>query len=196
MKKPRVGVDCDGVVADLLTPCFEVAERMLGKKFTIDQLHSWDLDSLIPPERLNEFWGLVGEPGICRNLTPYPGAKEGLEALHEVADVYIVTSYLHSSEKWVHERDAWFWEQFRIPRSKMVHTRAKYTFSAIMLVDDKPANLEEWASDRHNLPGSVPVLWQHPYNANHQFSPAVQSRIVATNQWSDVIDLVKKGRTL
>jgi 5'(3')-deoxyribonucleotidase len=188
--KHRVGVDVDGVLADLLTPCLRIAGEMLGKELTVDHMQGWDLDCLFPDEQvLDAFWKRIGEPGVCRNLEPYPEAVAGVAALREVADVYIVTSYLHDAPQWVHERDQWVQEHFGIPRSKMVHTKAKYTFAGKMLVDDKPQNIQEWAAEHEK---GIPVLWEQPYNSSHVFSGSVDYRVVRAQDWGKLVGLVSK----
>jgi 5'(3')-deoxyribonucleotidase len=161
---------------------------MLGKELSVDHMLGWDLDHLFPDKKLVEtFWLRIGEPGVCRNLEPYPEAIEGMAALREVADVYIVTSYLHDAPQWVHERDQWVQEHFGIPRSKMVHTKAKYTFAGKMLVDDKPQNIEEWGREHEK---GTPVLWGQPYNALYVFGKDISWRVVRTASWNKLVDLV------
>jgi 5'(3')-deoxyribonucleotidase len=187
MKKPRVGVDVDGVLGDLLTPCFTIAAEMFGKTFTIDDLTSWDLDSIIPKDRLDEFWQKLGEPGICRNLKPYHGAIDGMRMLGEVADVFLVTSHLHGSPQWVYEREQWAHEHFGIDRHKIVHTKSKHIFAGKMLIDDKPKNIEEWAEEH---PLGIPVLWHQPYN-HHMFTRKLAPRVFRTNSWELVSSVVR-----
>jgi 5'(3')-deoxyribonucleotidase len=101
MKQRRVGIDVDGVLADILTPCLAVASRILDKELTVEHLRDFDLSSIVPQDRLCELWTEIGEPGVCRNLVPYSGAVEGMARLREVADVYIVTSYLRGAREWM-----------------------------------------------------------------------------------------------
>ena len=187
-KKPRVGVDVDGVLADILEPCFKVASEMMGSEITMDHMVAWDLDHLLPPDRIEEFWLRIGEPGLCRGLKPYPGAVEGLAALREVADVYIVTAYLHDAVQWVHERDKWIQEHFGIPSKKMVHTKAKYTFSGKALIDDKPQNIQEWG-DEHGT--GIPILWSMPYNEKAQFTASLDYKVVRTNSWENIVRVIE-----
>jgi 5'(3')-deoxyribonucleotidase len=188
MTKPRVGVDVDGVLADFLTPSLQVASDMLGKAVTPQHMSSYDLEQLLPKHRIGEFWERMGAPGICRNLTPYPGAIEGVGALRLVADVFVITSYLYGAKQWVHDRDGWIMEHFGIPKNRMVHTHAKHVFSAKMLIDDKPENVEEWAMEHH---GGTPVLWEQPYNVATALDSRVSYRVVRTDKWAHVIDIVK-----
>ncbi len=187
-KRKRVGVDVDGVLLDLLTPCIALASEMSGKVLSLADVEEWDLDALIPEGRIDEFWKRIGEPGIGRNLIPYPDALVGLPKLMEVADVYCVTSYLHDAVSWVHERDQCLYEHFKIPRDKMVHTRAKHVFSGAMLIDDKPKNIEEWAME---YVMGIPVLWEHPYNVGHALDPRIAHRVVRTSSWDEIVSIVK-----
>ena len=187
MNKPRVGVDCDGVLGDLLTSCLSVASEMLGREISMDHVHTHDIfEELLPEDRIAEFWAKIGEPGLCRNIIPYPGAVDGMRQLAEVADVYCVTSYLRGAPQWVYERDLWVSEHFGIPRKKMIHTPAKYTFYGKMLIDDKPQNIDEWAREHET---GVPVLWLQPYNLMHVSPSNHRYRVVHTNSWDKVVDI-------
>jgi len=117
-------------------------------------------------------------------LKPLPGAQAGLAALQDVAEVYVVTSYVKTSPTWVYERDRWLHEHFYVPRSHVIHTRAKHCFSGAALIDDKPENVEAWAQHQPGLP----VLWGQPFNANHSASP----RVIRTNSWARVIELLQE----
>lgn len=186
-KKPRVGVDVDGVLADMMTPLFEVMNRLFGTAYTVEHMEDWTVDPLIPEGRADEFWRELGKPGLHARLLPYPGAVEGMRALGDAADVYIVTSYLHGAETWVHERDAWLAEHFGIPRAKIVHTRAKYTFYGRVLVDDKPENVIEWQTEH---PSGAGVLWSQPYNRRND-DPRIRHRL---DRWEDVIRLATSAQ--
>jgi 5'(3')-deoxyribonucleotidase len=182
----RVGLDVDGVLADLITPCLKVASEMTGKEITADHMKSWDFDHLVPPEMLEPFWERIGKPGLCGSLVPLDGAVDGVRALSEVADVYVVTSYLRGAVQWVHERDGWLLEHFGIPHARMVYTKAKYTFHGYMLVDDKPDNVSEWTNEH---PTGVPVLWSQPYNLATVFHQNIDYRIVRTSDWTQLVSI-------
>ena len=160
--KPRVGVDVDGVLADLLTPLFQHMNAMLGTAYVPDHMKDWDVAELIPEARRDEFWQTFGrDVRVHDALQPCPGAIEGMSLLGEVADVYIVTAYLHSAPTWVHDRDKWLSDRFGISDKKIVHTHAKYTFFGKALVDDKPSTVEAWSREHSRGTG---VLWDQPYN--------------------------------
>ena len=198
--KPRVGVDVDGVLADLLSPLFSHMNTMLGTRYTPDHMKDWDIAELVPEGRRDEFWDSFGkEVRVHDALRPLPGAVEGMQLLAEVADVYIVTAYLRSAPTWVHDRDRWLAEHFAISDKRIVHTHAKYTFSAKALVDDKPATVAAW---QREFRWGFGVLWDQPYNQsanalatyvgggawNRQKGPAqVRYRM---NDWGALAELV------
>ncbi len=185
-KKPRVGVDVDGVLADLATPLLALMNSLYGTNHKPDSMERWDIEHLIPEGEVADFWARVGTPGFVHDqMQPYPGAVDGVRALSEIADVYVVTSYLHDAPTWVHERDAWIDRHFGIPRHKMVHTKAKYTFTGRMLIDDKPQNIEEWSVEH---PRGCPVLWAQPYNNPFVYQPSPD--VIRTKSWRRVLKLV------
>lgn len=160
--KPRVGVGVDGVLADLLAPLFTHMNTMLGTAYAPDHMKDWDITDLVPEDRRDEFWTTFGrEVRVHDALRPLPGAVEGMKLLAGVADVYVVTAYLRSAPTWVHDRDRWLSEHFGISDKKIVHTHAKYTFSAKALVDDKPTTVAAW---QREFRFGFGVLWDQPYN--------------------------------
>ncbi len=181
MKRKRVGVDVDGVLADLLTPTFRLLKTQFGVDVSPDHMTSWAFGDLVPEAVRGAFWKALGEPRYVHdNLIPYAGAVEGMARLAEVAEVFVVTSYLHAASTWVHERDAWIMEHFNIPRSRMVHTPAKYVFFGAALIDDKPQNIDEWQAE---FPEGAGILWAQPYNAGH---PAR----FRTSSWQEAVRIV------
>jgi len=180
MKKPRVGLDCDDVLADLGTLLFKVACEICKGKNVTPIRDQWDF--VLPQNLLNELWSLMGQPGVHKHIKPCEGAQEAVKRLHEVADVYVVTHHLRSAKEWVHEREAWLVEHFGIPPEKVIHTSAKYTFAGSMLVDDKPSNIEAWAKEH---PRGIPILWTQPHNQFYEFEPTKRNNFIRrTNDWS------------
>jgi 5'(3')-deoxyribonucleotidase len=198
-RKPRVGVDVDGVLADLLAPLFQHLNTMLGTAYAADHMKDWDITELIPPARRDEFWNTFGqEVRVHDALKPLPGAIEGMRFLAEHADVYVVTAYLRSAPTWVHDRDRWLSEHFGVSDKKIVHTHAKYVFSGAMLVDDKPQTVLRWQEEN---PNGLGVLWAQPYNAAYDrvgdaTSPPVPGTRVdlRTDSWEFLVELVTRDK--
>lgn len=183
----RVGIDVDGVLADLLTPLLTIASELLQREVYVSHLQSWDLDDLFLGDDaalLPELWRRAGAPGFCRDLRPYEGAVEGVAALREAgADIFVVTSPLHDAPTWTHDREHWLREHFQIHRHHINHVHEKYTFAGGMLVDDKPENIERWAAEHEG----VAVLWDQPWNAQHVFRHETRAEVRRTSVWDAVL---------
>jgi 5'(3')-deoxyribonucleotidase len=189
MKKYRVGVDVDGVLADFTTPVLTIVGEMLARKVSINDLPSWDIDELLPEDQRDDLWKKVGDSRLCRNLNPLPGAQEGLKMLQDKVEIFAVTSYLSHAETWVTDRDAWLKEHFNIDNKHIVHTKSKHVFSGKMLIDDKPQNILDWTEEwGHTF--AIPVLWTQPYNENYKFHTNHSYKIVRTNSWENVYQLL------
>lgn len=182
----RVGIDVDGVLADLLTPLMTMVSELLQKDVGVGHVETWDLDELFAKHNAShlvpELWRRAGSPGFCRTLQPYPDAVEGVASLREAgADLFIVTSPLHDAATWTHDREGWLKDHFGIDRKHVVHCHSKHVFSGLMLVDDKPDNIRAWAAE-HGADGAV--LWDASWNQD-----AVE--LQRTRAWPAVLDLYK-----
>lgn len=158
----RVGVDVDGVLGDLLDPLFAFFNARYGTQYGVSHMVGWDVADLVPDGDVEGFWRDFGrEVRVHDVLRPYDGAVEGMRHLAEVADVYVVTSHLHTAPTWVYDRDRWVMEHFGVPKSRMVHASDKYVFAGAGLIDDKPQNVIEWQEE---YPDAKGVLWRQRYN--------------------------------
>lgn len=186
MKRPRVGVDCDGVLADMLS----LLQAHYADLFNVPlpSLDCWEIGEHIPKGREREFWETFGETAIHSKLKPYRNTYDGLRHIAEVADVYIVTSPLSSCRTWASDRERWLLEYFGVTRNRVIHTAAKYTFAGDMLIDDKPEHVEQWAAEH---PSGIPVLWAQPYaRLDHIKCPKVRSRVIRTDDWAHLASIL------
>jgi 5'(3')-deoxyribonucleotidase len=161
MSKPRLLLDVDGVLADFLTPSLEVLRTLTGKSFRTEDFPYWDLFRVVDPKWEAPFFRALGQPGVARSLEVYPGAQQGVARLHEMVDVYIVTTQLRGSPTWTHDREVWLQTHFSIPSHRVVHTSAKHLCTGEVFVDDRPENVLRW-SKAH--PKGIGLLWDAPWN--------------------------------
>lgn len=187
-----VGLDVDGVLADILTPLMKITSRLIGKKLDVSHVKTWDLDSLFEehgrPDLVPQLWIEAGSPGFCRTLSPYPNAVEGVKSIRQTgAQIYIVTSPLHDAATWTHDREHWLKESFSVDRAHVVHAHDKSIFAGDILVDDKPANIVHWG-ERHGFKGAV--LWDQPWNQDFD-----DPRVQRTSSWKAVVDLCNEMKS-
>lgn len=184
MMKRRILLDIDGVACDFITPTLKVLSQLTGRTFQHDDVQDWDImKSLgISDEIAKETYQRVGAPGNVAAFPIYPGAKEGVARLKEIADVYAVTSPLASSRTWAREREEWLLAQLGIPTSKVAHTSAKHICHGNILVEDKASTLQAWSEE---WPRSTGVLFRRPYNRNAPWDG------VAVDDWAHLVRFVE-----
>ena len=187
MTKPRVLLDVDGVLADFLTPSLGLIEKLTGRKYTVDEMVTWDIFEVVGKEWEQPFFEACNQPGFAASLDVYQGAKEGVARLHEIAEVYIVTSPLNHNPTWTHEREKWLKQHFDIPHNRVVHTSAKHLCIGDALIDDRPYNVQKWGYEH---PAGTGLLWDAPWNRRDKV-PGV--RVHDWREANSIISRMKKG---
>jgi 5'(3')-deoxyribonucleotidase len=178
MKKPRLLLDVDGVLANFLSRAFPIIESLSGVRYVPEDLTSWDIFETVDRSIEKNFYRLCTAPGVAYSLPVYPGAKEGVARLQEIAEVYIVTSPMANNPTWAYEREQWLLTHFDIPSKRVVHTSAKHICAGDVLIDDRPKNIQTWRAE-HKL--GIGLLWDQPYNRNEKAGHRVCS-------WEDVME--------
>lgn len=160
----RVGVDVDGVVANYTQTYLAAVQAATKREIPKGWAPAaWDLDEclgLTGKER-RDIYALMDMPGVAGRLALYPGSKEGIKKLCEIADVFFVTSPLKTSPTWCFDRTAWVRENFGDKLADNIHhTAHKYTFGADVFIDDKPSHCTEWQT---SWPAGIALLWSPNY---------------------------------
>lgn len=190
MTRPVVLLDVDGVLANFIEASLRVL-RAVGVSAEHDDVTSWHLEDSLGLTNKQRGWLMEAwsEPGFCSMIPPYAGAREGVDALREVADVYAVTAPMWSSPTWQGERTEWLVKHFAFDRKDVVSTHAKYLVAGDVLVDDKPETVAKWRQwGRITGRGhtGLGVLWDRPYNRNTPESVG----LMRSASWSAVARLV------
>lgn len=180
MHRPRVLLDVDGVLADFLTPALDVIERLTGIRYDPAQITTWDIFDTVGKEWEQPFFEACNTRGFAASLSVYPGAQEGVTALREVAEVYIVTSPLNHNPTWTYERELWLKEHFGIPANRIVHTSAKFLCRGDALVDDRPHNIQRWNEEHPEKQG---LLWDASWNRT-------ETGLIRVLGWADLLTRV------
>lgn len=167
MKRPRILVDVDGPMADFVAPALEAIFQVTGRRFKAsDHVNGWDIFAGLglSEDETTEVFRVMQVPGLCLGIPMVDGAREGIEALREFAQVWAVTSPF-GGEHWMHERDAWLVRNLGFHKDDVLHVRAasKHGVYGNMLIEDKIETLKEWEAA---WPGSEAVLFEFSYNCN------------------------------
>lgn len=184
--KPRVLLDCDGVLADFHTPCLEIINEITGQNHSLKEINDWNIfDSFgIDGDTRAKVYERMNAPGWCSRLKPYPGSIDGVAALRDIADVYVVTAPMQG-ETWHRERERWLWDHFGLEEKRVVHTSSKHLVHGDVLIDDKDDNLVAWCKERVNQYG-VAIKWlTHPHQPNHYIGHYF-------HEWPNMLEFLKE----
>lgn len=187
MTRPRILLDCDGVIADFCSEALKIINRKTKRsrkdRFEPHHVTQWDIcQSIGMPELWPEVHKAARKKGFCSKIKPYSHAKHGVEKLRQLGEVFVVTSPI-SAPHWVHERTEWLKAHFEIPKSNVVHTDAKHVIVGNVLIDDKFENIESWVNHHDNGLG---LLWDAPYNQSADWSVHCDN-IVRVGNWDDAV---------
>lgn len=182
--QPVVLLDVDGVLADFHLHTFDFMWDRFGVGINAQEFPKWDILSELDPAHRDEVAAKWASPGWCARIPVYPGAREGVAALREVARVYFVTAQLAHSPTWTWERTSWLQEHFGAQIEDVVFTLSKYLVRGDLLVDDKPEHVTSWGAAH---PEKVAILWERPWNTN----AVVPHR---ASRWDEVVRQIRSGR--
>ncbi len=188
--KPVLAIDCDGVLADWMMYVIPIVNNLFNKNITKKDLISWDLYDLLKEKSAKtKLYDYLNTTDMILHLEPFSEALEGIKKLKEIAEIYIVTSPMMNYPNWIIHRNEWLKKHFKIDKNNIVNTAAKYLIQADIFIDDKPENVVNWANYKNNSDFGYPVLWEHDY-----INVKLDERVIHTNNWGDIIELVNRVR--
>ena len=182
-RRPTVLVDVDGPLCAFDKAAVTIVNRITGKHYTVDDIETWEIFESIEkdnPDIKNLVYNEIKARGSILGFEVQGDAKEGIEKLRKVCELVIVTSPFWGSETWVHERDQWLYDHFKIKHHDVIHARKKHHVAGDFLIDDKLDNLKQWSS---RFPGGTPLLWSRPSNRHDAGFPRVST-------WDEVIAMM------
>jgi 5'-nucleotidase len=183
MKKPRILLDCDGVLSDFVHPTLDLVHAHTGDRHHIEEITQWDVFAAIGKKEHEHILNSVVEKGgFCETFPVLTGAQEAVEELRKLGDVFIVTSPF-DAPTWVVERNRWLAKHFGFTKKQIAHVASKFIVSGDMLIDDSERNLIEWKE--HNPTGAA-LLIDAPWNRSGDH-PGVQR----TFGWDSLLTAAK-----
>ena len=89
MRRLRIAVDMDEVLADALGKQLSAYNERFGAQVTPEELHGLELADIVPLEHQTWVLGMLHEPGFFADLKWIPGAREEMEKLCAAHDIFI-----------------------------------------------------------------------------------------------------------
>jgi 5'-nucleotidase len=178
--KKRILLDCDGVLADFCSLCFDFIEKNTGKRFKHEDVTQWDVFKALGVSHLeNDFREYLAQGGMCSSINPFPEAIEAVKCLKNDYEVIMVTSPLHVSS-WVVERTEWLKKHFEFKKEDIIFATKKECVSGDFIIDDHVENCLAWKEQHNN---GIALLWDAPYN---QTKLTNWSGVTRVHGWDEV----------
>lgn len=161
---PRVLLDVDDVLCSFIGGVCKLVREHTGLEPVPEDVDRFDfiaalgLDSVVSQQIKS---AISRRPRWWRSLDPLPGARDGLDRLRAVADVWIVTSPWWTCETWLGDRLAWLDAHMGVPASRVVMTGAKHLVIGDYIIDDRTETLREWQAAH---PNGTAIQWITPHN--------------------------------
>ena len=173
MNRPCILLDIDGVAASFIDGALPFARKLTGLEHKHDDIDQMMMEKALglTDEQTEALYKHISSEGWCRSIPVYPGAKDGISRLREIADVHPVT-FQFPSFYWVREREAWLHEHFGIDPNDVIHTNSKHRIAGDIFVEDKTSNLVKWKKFH---PQGHGVLFRRRYNQNDPWDGGVVS---------------------
>ena len=184
LARPRVLLDCDGVLCDFIGGVLDIVETVTGERRHREEIDRFDFAAalgLTDEQREMVFRSISSTVNFCKQLRPHYAARFGVANLQARADIHIVTSPWNSSPTWTYERERWLSDLFGIHHRDITHTSAKHLIVGDWFIDDKTETCAKWQAAH---PTGVAVQWITPHNRKDGWTGR------ATNSWGELCSWV------
>lgn len=176
--RPRLLVDCDGVLACFNEWCVELINHMFGTDHLASDITTWDFRNLNLTVEQNTAFRTCLRGRVAPLLEVYPHAARLLNELERLGDVIIVTSMMPGNPTWAHDRVEWLQRNLGVDRHRVVFAADKSAVDGVVLIDDYAKNLHQWEDGEVRNPmvasyGSTrrAILWRQPYSEDGGVTP-------------------------
>lgn len=180
-----VGVDVDGVIANLHYRWIELYNQDYGDGLCLEDLKSWDADKWnLKPECGNKIYDYLRRQDLYDKVPVIAGARRGVTVLKELGYrvVYVTSNARGMTEpKWTWLESHGFLP-VRVTHSDLIIAHDKSLINVDVLIDDKLWNVQSFPRRA--------ILFDSPWNRHNPdgTTAAVAERAFS---WFDVVGLLR-----
>lgn len=189
-RRLQIALDADGVLRDFTSGAIAVVREITGKVFTPVDVTAFNFaEALGLSKRETDavMSAISQREGFVRALPSYPKARQGVQRLRDLGEVFCVTTPWESpwgtNPWWRAESEAWL--ALHIGIDVVHHAEDKSNYDAAVFVDDRAKNVAAWLA-KH--PGRVGVLWRTPHNTGE----AVPVHAHSTSAWETLFRVAQE----
>jgi 5'-nucleotidase len=174
VKKKTIGIDMDGVLADVETQLLDWYQKETGTVITKHDIAGKQEDEAFPDRET--FRKFLYTPGFFGSLPVMEGAVEAVKDLMKDFEVYIVSAAMEFPLS-LFEKHQWLQEHFPfISWKNIIFCGDKSIIDTDFLIDDHCKNLD--------FCKGKPLMFTAFHNVNHSHHQRV-------NNWAEIPDLVR-----
>lgn len=189
----KILIDIDSIVTDTLKDWLIILNKKYGLDCKESDIIDWQMNKAKPLSGLTneQVLDVLNLPGFYYNLELIPGARENIEALNKIHEIYFVTARWG---KTAHvETLQWYKETFPFLKSnQLIWCDKKELIQGDIIIDDKPETLGNfWL--KH--PDSVYLTIEYEYNRmfwSPRHSVNKNPKKKGVTPWSRLYKLIEK----
>ncbi|MCW5721607.1 MAG: hypothetical protein KIS86_10730 [Devosia sp.] len=177
MKKVRIAIDMDEVIADALPAMLDWAKAKFNLEWAPEARNGKDMDDLLNPEQFRALHAHIHGGKFFSDLAVVEGAQDAVRELSESNDVFITTAAMEFPRSFAYK---WTWLETHFPYinpMNVVFCGNKSIVNADFLIDDRARHFENFVGQG--------ILFDAPHNADVDGYPRLKG-------WKDARQLIER----
>ena len=174
VRKPRIAVDMDDVIADPLSKFIKLFDRDFGIGADFQPVPGQEIFESVPPHAGPKWIEYINEKGFFRDLDPMPDSIEVLQKLQEKYEVFIVSAAMEFPNS-LQDKYDWLRDHFPFIDWKHIVFCGIKIVDVDIMIDDRIRNFEDFKGRA--------LLYSSPHNMLIQGYERV-------NNWKEIAGLL------
>src|SRR5277367_4833513 len=127
MKDVVLLLDVDGPLGDFHSEARDVANRLFGRNYKVEDFHTWDVTDILPTQQMKDAMNAaIAEPGFASRILPTHESIVAVKELKKICEVVFVTTPHPHSPTWMRERQDWLRKHYDVSHDEIVHAFKKH----------------------------------------------------------------------
>jgi 5'(3')-deoxyribonucleotidase len=144
MKDFTIGIDVDGVLADLVDKVLYYQNSIYKTNLKHSDITSYDMESIMGKDNIINIFELMESNHDVKTVNVIPGAKELIQDLRQLGRVVFVTAPCPLYRGWADDRLYWLKTNFEASPYDVMSIYDKTLFNGQVLIDDSSSNIDKW----------------------------------------------------
>jgi 5'(3')-deoxyribonucleotidase len=172
MKKKRIGIDMDQVIADIMSEWLRRYNNDYNDNLSPKDITEWNFHNIVKPECGKKIYTYLDDPDLFRNLPVIDESQDAVYELSKNYEIFIITAPFNPNN--ILPKYDWLKKNFNfISEKNYVFTRNKSIANTNWLIDDNPDNFIGYSGE--------PLLYNAPHNKSYQ------GDILRFDNWQEIV---------